>query len=167
MYEAIRDRFDKVTGSEFLGDDVPLGDSNDAGVRNEDSTRLTFADESFDCLVSLDVLEHVPDYEKALQEFARCLKPGGKLVLTVPFNLESYPHIERARIVDGEIEHILPPEYHGDPLNQGGVLCFRHFGWSLLDNLRQNGFSKAALYFYWSKEFGYFGGWPFIIFAVR
>ena len=35
-----------------------------------------------------------------------------------------------------------PPEYHGDPLG-GGVLCFHHFGWDLLDAMRECGFAEA------------------------
>ena len=43
---------------------------------------------------------------------------------------------------DGRIEHLQPPEYHGDPLG-GGVLCFHHFGWDLLEALREAGFTDA------------------------
>jgi SAM-dependent methyltransferase len=42
-------------------------------------------DASFDAILCTEVLEHVPDPTKALDEFARLLKPGGKLVLTAPF----------------------------------------------------------------------------------
>jgi SAM-dependent methyltransferase len=40
---------------------------------------------SFDCILCSEVLEHLPDPGKALDEFARLLKPGGVLVLTAPF----------------------------------------------------------------------------------
>ena len=43
---------------------------------------------------------------------------------------------------DGRVEHLQPPEYHGDPLG-GGVLCFHHFGWDLLAAMREAGFSDA------------------------
>jgi ubiquinone/menaquinone biosynthesis C-methylase UbiE len=48
-----------------------------------DVTALPFATESFDALVSVDVLVHLPRGEegRALSEFARVLKPGGLLVL--------------------------------------------------------------------------------------
>jgi SAM-dependent methyltransferase len=39
---------------------------------------------SFDAVVSLDTLEHVPDHESAARGIARALKPGGVLVLNVP-----------------------------------------------------------------------------------
>ena len=43
-------------------------------------------DSAFDAILCSEVLEHVPDpTKKALDEFARLLKPGGKLILTAPF----------------------------------------------------------------------------------
>ncbi len=48
-----------------------------------DITALPFADESFDALVSLDVVVHLPRGEegRAFREFHRVLKPGAPLVL--------------------------------------------------------------------------------------
>lgn len=42
-------------------------------------------DSSFDVILCSEVLEHVPDPLKVLDEFARLLKPGGKLIITAPF----------------------------------------------------------------------------------
>ena len=41
------------------------------------------ADEQFDRVVSLCVMEHIPDYEKVMREVLRPPKPGGRFVLTV------------------------------------------------------------------------------------
>lgn len=38
----------------------------------------------FDGVLLLDVLEHVPDEQTVIDEVARVLRPGGRLVLTVP-----------------------------------------------------------------------------------
>lgn len=46
--------------------------------------QLDFEDESFDVVVSCDVLEHVAEHETAMAEMARVLRPGGVCVLTVP-----------------------------------------------------------------------------------
>lgn len=42
-------------------------------------------DSSFDAILCSEVLEHVPDPTRVLDEFKRLLKPGGKLILTAPF----------------------------------------------------------------------------------
>lgn len=46
-------------------------------------TALPFADESFDAVVSADVLYHVDDDAAALREFFRVLRPGGVAVINV------------------------------------------------------------------------------------
>jgi SAM-dependent methyltransferase len=48
--------------------------------------RLRFGDETFDCVVSGEVLEHLDDDTAALREFERVLKPGGLLLVSVPAN---------------------------------------------------------------------------------
>ena len=45
---------------------------------------LPFADNSFDKIVCSEVLEHIPDYEGALKEIERILKPGGIFCASVP-----------------------------------------------------------------------------------
>lgn len=51
-----------------------------AVVREADATALAFADGSFDAVVSFIMLHHVLDWEQALAEAARVLRPGGVLV---------------------------------------------------------------------------------------
>jgi glycosyltransferase involved in cell wall biosynthesis/ubiquinone/menaquinone biosynthesis C-methylase UbiE len=46
--------------------------------------RLPFPDESFDKVLMSEVLEHIDDDRRALQEIYRVLKPGGVLALSVP-----------------------------------------------------------------------------------
>jgi SAM-dependent methyltransferase len=46
---------------------------------------LPFADASFDSILLSDVLEHIPTPERLWCEMARLLKPGGTLLLNVPF----------------------------------------------------------------------------------
>jgi 2-polyprenyl-6-hydroxyphenyl methylase/3-demethylubiquinone-9 3-methyltransferase len=43
-----------------------------------DAYSLPFPDASFDVLCSMDFLEHIEDPARAIQEFARVLKPGGQ-----------------------------------------------------------------------------------------
>jgi SAM-dependent methyltransferase len=45
---------------------------------------LPFADESFPCVLSSQVIEHVPMVPSMIDELCRVLKPGGRLVLGTP-----------------------------------------------------------------------------------
>ena len=159
VYSQITSRWPRTIGSEYLADRVALGKCDPQGVRNEDLTCLTFASETFDFVMSFDVLEHVADFETALAECFRVLKPGGVLFFTVPFRTDLERNLVRSVINDkGEIEHLEPPEYHGDPLRSSGCLAFRHFGWEMLTQIRAVGFADVAAHLYWSKELGYLGG---------
>ncbi len=86
------------------------------GARREDVTDLSFGDGSVDLIVSSDVLEHVPDLQRAFAETARVLKPGGVHLFTVP------PR-ERTRRRPAE-----DPEYHRDPLDPAGILAHWDIG---------------------------------------
>ncbi|HEU4319249.1 MAG TPA: class I SAM-dependent methyltransferase [Acidimicrobiia bacterium] len=45
---------------------------------------LDFEDESFDFVVSVHAIEHIPDLDGALSEIARVLRPGGKAIFIYP-----------------------------------------------------------------------------------
>lgn len=158
LFRCLSGRYPNVVGSEFLGQKIGFGEQTAAGIRNESITRLTFADASFDFVISLEVFEHVPEYRRALAECYRVLRPGGSLLFSVPFELESEQNLVRA-VVDeqGEIRHLLPPEYHGDPLSSEGCLAFYRFGWELLGQARAAGFAEVNGYSFWSRDFGYLG----------
>lgn len=49
-----------------------------------DGLKLPFNGPIFDVVVATDVLEHIADDGAALQDWARVLKPGGRVILTVP-----------------------------------------------------------------------------------
>ena len=80
---------------------------NLTGVMRGDATSLPFPDDSFDAIVTSEVLEHIQDDVRALGEFARVLKPGGILAATVPSWLPE------------KINWMLSDEYHA-PFVPGG-----------------------------------------------
>jgi hypothetical protein len=65
------------------------------------------------------------------------------------------------------VKHLLPPEYHGDPLSSNGCLCFYHFGWEILDELNTIGFKDANALLYWSQDYGYLGEEQIIFTATK
>jgi SAM-dependent methyltransferase len=136
----------QLTYSEYK-EGVPLGQVVD-GSRNEDMCRMTYADASFDLVLSSDSLEHVPDYELALREVRRVLRPGGRMILTVPVDGSLALTRTRARLsADGAVTHLLTPVYHGRgrgllrlvPVG-GDMLAFTEFGTDVPAILEAAGF---------------------------
>ena len=50
--------------------------------------KIPLADDSFDAICCISVLEHTGNYDEILDEFARLLRPGGLLVLTFDLSLD-------------------------------------------------------------------------------
>lgn len=55
-------------------------------VKKIDATKVPFSDEKFDFVIANHILEHIPNYFKALSEFYRVLKPGGVAILQTPYS---------------------------------------------------------------------------------
>ena len=56
---------------------------------------MPFKDGELDGLTCISVLEHTGDYRKCVEEIARCIKPGGLLVLTFDLSLDpKFPKFE-------------------------------------------------------------------------
>lgn len=56
----------------------------DVDLREASLFEMPFADEEFDALVCLSVLEHLTELDRALDEFARVMRPDGLAVVGVP-----------------------------------------------------------------------------------
>lgn len=67
---------------------LPKARTHASGRRliNADIEALPFPDNSFATVISTEVLEHLPNPEVALAELWRVLRPGGKLLGTVPYD---------------------------------------------------------------------------------
>jgi SAM-dependent methyltransferase len=83
-----------------------------------DITAIPLPDQSLDAIVCTEVLEHVTDPMAVLQEFARLLKPGGRVFLTAP--LLSSMHMEPYHFYGGFTpywyRHWLP--HHGFAIDE-------------------------------------------------
>lgn len=100
------------------------------GWRNENLERQTFADGSFDLVITQDVMEHVFDPESVFKEVFRTLKPGGMFISTWPIQRKLVdPITRRASLSEsGEVVHHAEPEYHGNPISDQGALVTIDYG---------------------------------------
>lgn len=65
-----------------------------------DIMKLAFPDNSFDAIVCIHVLEHIPDDLQAMRELHRVLRSGGWAILQVPIRMESATTYEDPTITD-------------------------------------------------------------------
>lgn len=134
--------------SSYYFHDFPLGEMHPSGFRNENLERLTFPDESFDIVVTQDVMEHIFDPARAFSEIGRVLKPGGAHIFSVPLVNKHKPSDERAqKNDDGTIIYKTEPEYHGDPLNEKGALVTMQWGYDICDFIHEQSGLFTAVHF--------------------
>lgn len=82
----------------YTGIDVPVADdfgmSKHPDIVPFDGQTIPFEDSSFDHVICTEVLEHVEDPGSLIAEMNRVLRPGGTMVVTVPFSARVHhsPH---------------------------------------------------------------------------
>ena len=99
----------------FVGEEI----SNNIKFQLEDALNLSFPDETFDGVISIEVIEHVEDDVRFIEESLRVLKTGGTLFFTTPNRLRlssvmryliakpiKFPHCYARDTVLGDILHL-------------------------------------------------------------
>ena len=73
-----------------------------------DLAALPFASGAFDALINIVTLEHLPDPARAMNEMARVLRPGGRVLIAAPHEWEVHqsPH-DYFRYTRHGLEHLL------------------------------------------------------------
>ena len=107
--------------TEHVGIDLAEGPGVDHVI--EPGGAWPFEDASFDAVLCTQVLEHVADLEHFLGELRRVLRPGGRLVLTVPFVYDEHgrPHDYRRLSLPG-VRALFEPDYEIDDLHAQGAI---------------------------------------------
>lgn len=112
----------QTTREKFADFEEPGNQAKSFGLSSASALALPFADNTFDKVICSEVLEHIDDYQAALREIERVLKPGGLFCASVPRRWpeqicwalsEGYYQtpgghlrIFRASRLRGEIEHL-------------------------------------------------------------
>lgn len=109
------------------------------GYRNESLEQMTFSDESFDLVITQDVMEHVYDPASAFKEIARTLRPGGAHIFTVPL-VNKHCRTQRwaTKSDDGTPDFLHAPEFHGNPVDPKGSPVTMHWGYDIVEYIRQH-----------------------------
>jgi SAM-dependent methyltransferase len=140
--------------------------------------RSTFPKEPCDFIVCSDVLEHVVgDLDVAFKNLRSALKPGGKLIFSVPYlegeaTIEHFPYLDTWKIcevkgkfflnnvrADGTQETFTDLNFHGGP---GAVLEMRIFGeGDLIGRFKKAGFASIKILEADVMAIGYV--WPYVV----
>lgn len=91
-----------------------------------DALDLPYPDGTFDVVIASEILEHVPEDDRAIDELVRVLKPGGQLAVTVP------------RWLPEKICWMFSDEYHA---NEGGHIRIYH-----ADQLRDKVVARGVVF---------------------
>jgi len=109
-------RFEQDCPARYLATDLRVLDNVDF---SSDATRLPLADDSVDLLITLEMLEHVPDPPAVVRELARVLKPGGTVLVSVPSAVPRHDHHDFWRFTAQGLDQMCSPVFE-----EGEVVVF-------------------------------------------
>jgi SAM-dependent methyltransferase len=82
--------------TEYIGLEIDTPEKRNQAIADYfyEGKVFPFKDNEFDCVVSFQVCEHIEHLDEVMKEIYRVLKPGGKLLISVPFVWEEHevPH---------------------------------------------------------------------------
>lgn len=110
--------------------------SVDPNLPSEDLMNLSSDDGVFDIILTSDVIEHVPDYGKALLEIKRVLRDDGVFIFTVPFLLDRKTVARTGLNERGAVVHYMSPSFHGVyDAGKEDYIVFYEFGYDFIEEL--------------------------------
>jgi SAM-dependent methyltransferase len=125
------------------------------GVQNEDLENQTFQDEVFDIVITQDVMEHIFHPDKAFKEIARTLKKGGTHIFTVPIiNKHKKTEVWAIKDKNGIPVFLKEPEYHLNPVDPKGSPVTMHWGFDIVDFIKQKSGLETTIEYIDDLNFG-------------
>jgi len=137
------------------------------GWRCENLEAQTFASEIFDLVITQDVIEHIFEPKLAFKEIARTLRPGGAHIATTPLVRGKNPSRARARRNGIEIEHLLEPQYHCNPIDAAGSLVTHDWGYDIAQIIDDAAPFSTGVVFCQNAELGILGALTEVLVSVR
>ena len=150
----------------FFESDVSPGEIR-SDTECQDLMKLTYADNSFDLVLSSDIFEHVRKPFVGFKEVDRVLKPEGFHIFSIPLQWPMRRRtVSRVDTSGPKDEYVLPAHYHGA---RGGSksLVYTDFGADMVDRMAEDGIdlhmerppgdetpsfvANRMLSFYWRK----------------
>lgn len=104
-----------INATSYVGIDIEVSGHDHQRSKIDvyyDGKTLPFPDQHFDAVVSFEVFEHLFNIDEVMDEIRRVLKPGGQILLSIPFAWDEHeiPY-DFARYTSYGIRHLL--EKHG------------------------------------------------------
>ncbi|UUX48809.1 class I SAM-dependent methyltransferase [Nisaea acidiphila] len=100
--------------------------NRDAGAEPDvicDAEAMTFADGVFSNAVCIETLEHTPHPELLVKEVHRVLKPGGRILFTVPFVFEIHDEKDFFRFTEAGLRIVFKDFADLKIVSNGGFFC--------------------------------------------
>jgi SAM-dependent methyltransferase len=136
------------------------------GYRNENIEAQTFPDNSFDIVISLDVMEHLFEPQRAYSEIWRTLRPGGAYVHTFPIHKRQVDAVVTRAVLneDGSINHLAKkPKYHGNPFDKAGSLVTKDYGYDIAKMIAKWACFDVEVTRFWNETLGIIGEYTEVI----
>jgi SAM-dependent methyltransferase len=110
--------------------------------RHDANQSLPFSDATFDAVLCIDAINHLGDRPKVMSEWARVLKPGGRVAFTDPITVTGPLTKEEIAIRSGMGFYLfVPPDYNPKVIGDAGLDLLVHEDstphvWQLVDRWR-------------------------------
>ena len=122
---------------------------------NQDLENQTFNDETFDLVITQDVMEHLYEPDKAFAEIARTLKRGGSHIFTVPIINRHKP--SEVWAIKGENNSpffLITPEWHGNPVDSKGSPVTMHWGFDIVSFIKEKSGLETTIEYLDNLDYG-------------